>query len=175
MLSTNAFEIAQAVLLALGGGGAIVFALSSWIGKMWAQRIFQSETQKYEQQLVKFKSELDSIKEKNSLNYQQKLELYKVVSGPIVDICALINRSGLTNEHVAEFDRQRLYITAQLILFAPKNVFHSFNELVDYTYNSLESDNYDFHIFRDKTMKLLSEMRKDIGIYSDDVAYRGNR
>lgn len=175
MLSTNAFEIAQAVLLALGGGGAIVFALSSWIGKVWAQRIFQSETQKYEQQLVKFKAELESIKEKNSLNYQQKLELYKVVSGPIVDISALLNRSGLTNEHVAEFDRQRLYITAQLVLFAPKNVVHSFNDLVDYTYNSLDNNNYDFHIFRDKVMKFLSEMRKDIGIYSDDVAYQGNR
>jgi hypothetical protein len=44
-LSTEPFEIAQAVLLSLGGGGAIVFGLSSFLGKVWAQKILQSEKQ----------------------------------------------------------------------------------------------------------------------------------
>lgn len=174
-MSAEAFEIAQAVLLALGGGGAIVLVLSSWIGKIWAERILANEKHTYDKQLDQFKTEIQFIKERASLNYQQKLELYKAVTGPLVEISALINRDGLTADHVNEFDRQRLYITSHLVLFAPENVVHSFNDIVDYLYNSLDSNNYEFYIFRGMAMQFLSEMRKDIGIYLDDVRYKGNR
>ena len=112
---------------------------------------------------------------KNSLNYQQKIELYKVVANPLIEIVALISKNGLTQEHVNEFDRQRLHVTAQLALFAPQNVFNAFNEMIDYMYNSLENRNYSFHEFRVKALAYLSEMRKDIGIYNDDVTYNGDR
>lgn len=174
-MSTEAFEIANAVLLALGGGGAIVLALSSWIGKLWAERLLTNERLKNEKQLDQFRAELQSINEKASLNYQKKLDLYKAVIGPLIEISVLINKSGLTEQHIDEFDRQRLYITAQLVLFAPQNVVHSFNNIVDYIYNSLENRNYDFSIFRNMAMSFLSEMRKDIGIYSDSVSYEGSR
>lgn len=174
-MSTGAFEIAQAVLISLGGGGLIVLVLSSWIGKIWAQRILLGEKQEYEKQLTEFKSKLESLKEKDSLNYQQKLELYKLVANPFVELTALINRDGVTEEHVHEFNRQRLHITAQLVLFAPESVVHAFMDIIDYIYNSFEQKNYDFHVFRDMAMKFLSEMRKDIGIYSDEVTYAGSR
>lgn len=37
------FQIAFAIIMSIGGGGAIVFALSSWLGKIWAQRIINKE------------------------------------------------------------------------------------------------------------------------------------
>lgn len=37
------FEVAFAIIISMGGGGAIIFALSSWLGKIWAQRIINKE------------------------------------------------------------------------------------------------------------------------------------
>jgi hypothetical protein len=174
-LNTDAFEIAQAVLLSIGGGSLIIFALSSFLEKVWAKRILQSEKQKHDKELSKYKAQLDSLLHKDSLNYQQKLDLYKVVSNPLIELVALISKNGLTADHVQEFDRQRLHITAQLALFAPQSVFNAFSDMIDYIYNSLENEDYSFIVFRDKALAYLSEMLRDIVIYSDDVSYNGDR
>ena len=39
----DVFQIASAVLLSLGTGGAIVVGLSSWLGKVWASRILEKD------------------------------------------------------------------------------------------------------------------------------------
>ena len=57
MNPSNAFEIAQAVLLSLGGGGIIVFALSNWLGKVWANRLMATATAQHEKDLEKLNSE----------------------------------------------------------------------------------------------------------------------
>ncbi|QFU22728.1 hypothetical protein FM038_011555 [Shewanella eurypsychrophilus] len=152
-MSTEAFEIAQAILLSLGGGGVIIFALSSFLGKMWAQRILQCEKSEHDKELSEFKSQLDTLVQKRSLNYQHKIELYKVTTAPLVEFTSLITTSGLTKDHLIEFDRQRLHIVAQLSLFAPQNVFDAFNDTVDYLYDALEQDNYSFSEFRIKVLK----------------------
>jgi hypothetical protein len=174
-LSTEAFEIAQAVLLSLGGGALIIFLLSSYLGKIWAKRILQNEKQEHDKELSEFKSKLETLTAKNALNYQQKIDLYKVVANPLIELIALLSSEGLTKEHVYEFDRQRLHITAQLALFAPQKVFDAFSDIIDYLYNSLENNDYSFVTFRVKALAYLSEMRKDIGIYNDDVSYNGDR
>jgi hypothetical protein len=111
-----------------------------------------------------------------ALNYQQKIDLYKLVSNPLVELVALLDRKdGLIQEHLHEFNRQRLHITAQLALFAPQNVFEAFNNMIDYIYDSIETESYDFCVFRGKAMQYLSEMRRDIGIYDDNISYNGSR
>lgn len=173
-MNKEAFDIAQAVLLSLGGGSIIVFALSSFLGKVWAERILQNQKIEHDRELSEFKSHLESTAQKNSFNYQQKLELYKVITIPLVEISILI-KNGLNADHVKEFDRQRLHLIAQLALFAPQNVFDAFNDMIDYIYDTLENGNYSFPIFRIKALHFLSEIRKDIGIYNDDLSYKGHR
>ena len=174
-MNIQAFEVAQALLLSLGGGGLIVLGLSSYLGKVWAKRILQNEKQQHEKDLSEFKNKLEALTARSALNYQQKIELYKVVSTPLIELVVQIAKDGLTQDHVDDFDRARLQITAQLALFAPVSVFDAFNDMVDYLYNSLEQDDYSFAVFRDKALGYLSEMRKDIGIYSDSVGYSGSR
>ncbi|MFD2168286.1 hypothetical protein ACFSJY_18660 [Thalassotalea euphylliae] len=174
-MTIEAFELAQAILISIGGGSVIIFALSSFLAKVWAKRILQNEKQKHDKELSEYKAQLESLIQKDNLNYQQKLDLYKVVSNPLIELVALLSKNGLTAEHVQEFDRQRLHITAQLALFAPQSVFNAFSDMVDYLYNSLEQNNYSFFVFRDKALSYLSEMRKDIGIYTDEVTYNGDR
>lgn len=52
------FEIAGAVLVSTGCGGAIIFGLSSWLGKVWANRILENEKAEHSKELEKYKKEL---------------------------------------------------------------------------------------------------------------------
>jgi len=168
-------EIFYQMLLPYGGWSAVVIFLSVYLSKITSKRILQDEKHKNEITLSEYQNRIESLEKKQSLNYQQKIELYKVVSEPLASLAALITSVGLTQDHLTEFDRQRLIVTARLALFASQNVFDSYNDLLDYIYNSLENQNYTFPEFREKALKLLSEMRKDIGIYSDNVSYKGSR
>lgn len=70
----EAFEIAGAVILSLGGGSAIVWGLSSWLGKVWANRILESEKVKYSKQIEEYKAELE--KSISRINAEQDKRLY---------------------------------------------------------------------------------------------------
>lgn len=175
-MSAQSFEIAQAVLLSLGGGALIVFALSSFLAKVWAQRILQNEKTEHDKGVDLFRSQLGALSERQSLNHQQKLGLYKVVAVPLVELVAILDKEeGLVEDHLHEFNRQRLHITAQLAMFAPTGVFDAFNSMIDYIYDSLDQEDYDFRSFRVNFLRLISEIRKDIGIYGDEVSYSGHR
>ncbi|OCH14601.1 hypothetical protein A6E05_19070 [Aliivibrio sp. 1S165] len=56
MSTTNIYEIAFAVIGSIGGAGVIIFGLSSFLGKVWAQRLMQMEIAKHAEQLEELKS-----------------------------------------------------------------------------------------------------------------------
>src|SRR5689334_4601933 len=47
-----------AFILSLGGGGAIVFMLSSWLGKVWANRLMAGDKSKHDMALERLRTEL---------------------------------------------------------------------------------------------------------------------
>lgn len=53
------WNIAQAILLSLGGGAAIVFAFSTWLGKVWAERILEKDRAKYQREIELIKGDLN--------------------------------------------------------------------------------------------------------------------
>jgi kynurenine formamidase len=53
------WSIAGAVLASIGGGGVLLLALSSWLGKIWANRILEGDKAKYQKEFAELKSELD--------------------------------------------------------------------------------------------------------------------
>jgi hypothetical protein len=53
------FETALALLVSLGGGGAIVFALSGYLGKRWAERALEKQKQDYVRLNIAFTNQLD--------------------------------------------------------------------------------------------------------------------
>ena len=55
---TEVLKIALGVIAALGGGGAIVAGLSSWLGKVWANRLMAEEKIKYEKELERLAKRL---------------------------------------------------------------------------------------------------------------------
>ena len=52
------FQVASAVIVSLGGGGFIVFRLSGYLGKHWADRALQEERHKYEQLNIQLQNQL---------------------------------------------------------------------------------------------------------------------
>lgn len=125
---------------------------------------------------ILIKSYIDKKQETNSITKKEKIALYKEISEPIIELVVNIEvNDGLTKDILTSFEKKRLSITAQLALFAPQNVFDDYNALIDYLYNSFENDKYSFIEFRKHAMKFLSSMRKDIGIYKNEINYNGNR
>ena len=52
-------EVTTAILTSLGGGGAIVFGLSSYLGKIWADRGLEKQRHEYSQLTIAFQSQLE--------------------------------------------------------------------------------------------------------------------
>jgi hypothetical protein len=55
----NVVEVATTILVALGGAGSIVVGLSSYLGKIWADRGLTKQKQEYNQLNLAFQSQLD--------------------------------------------------------------------------------------------------------------------
>jgi hypothetical protein len=51
MNTEQAFEIAQAILLSIGGASIIILGMANWLGKIWANRMMVSERAKHESDL----------------------------------------------------------------------------------------------------------------------------
>jgi hypothetical protein len=109
----EAYYLAQAILISLGGGAAIVLGASSFLGKVWAQRILQQEQSRMALEIEEYKNKLSELTVNKQINYYQKLELYKSVSAPLLDLIANItHQEKITPEYIKSFDKQRLHMTA---------------------------------------------------------------
>lgn len=60
----DAMRVVGAALLSIGGGGVVVVALSSWLGKIWAQRLMQKDIAKHSADLEELKSKLEGMNKK---------------------------------------------------------------------------------------------------------------
>lgn len=59
MTIADGLTIIATAIFSLGGGGAIVIALSSWLGRVWAGRILEQDRAKYQQAL---ETELERVR-----------------------------------------------------------------------------------------------------------------
>ena len=68
------FNVASAVLVSTGVAAAIIFGLSSWLGKIWASRILDKERQAYAVELEGLRSQLKTAAEKQQLVFAMYFE-----------------------------------------------------------------------------------------------------
>lgn len=64
------FELVGAILAALGGGAAIIFGFSSWLGKVWANRLMEKEKATHARELESLRNQLTQDTE----SYKVKLK-----------------------------------------------------------------------------------------------------
>ncbi|WP_026970934.1 hypothetical protein [Aliagarivorans marinus] len=172
-----AFEIAQAVLLSVGGASIIILGLSAWLGRVWAHRLMENDRAKHQTKLTELRTKLEKDAEHGNHLLRQKIDLYKEVANPVIELVSqALHHGALTGEDLKEFDSKRLETTALLAMFAPHTVFEKYNDMIDYIYDSVEGkQQWTFNMFRDKALVFLSEVRRDVGLYQDNVTYDGSR
>ena len=56
MTWADVFKFVTAALAAVGGGGVIILGFSSWLGKVWANKILEKDKFKYSQELELLRS-----------------------------------------------------------------------------------------------------------------------
>lgn len=78
------FEISAAIVASFGGAGAIIIGLSSWLGKVWANRILENEKYEHSRELEEYKEKLSE-------------QLAKV--GAINDKALYISKAHYDNEY----------------------------------------------------------------------------
>lgn len=170
-------QISATIIASLGGGALIVFSMSSWLGKVWANRLMQNERASHEKNLAELQSSLQKEAEHNNHLLKQKIELYKEVAEPVIKLITNAQHHGsLQPDDLKIFDSNRLSTTALLAMFAPQEVFNKYNDMIDYIYDSVEGkETWSFSSFRDKALIFLSEVRRDVGLYQDEITYSGTR
>ena len=74
----NAFKIVFTSLTSVGGAGAIIIALSSWLGKVWAERILQSDRIKYQTEIEKLRADLASTQQRLKSELDKTVHVHRV-------------------------------------------------------------------------------------------------
>jgi hypothetical protein len=77
MTLNEILSVSGGVLVSLGGGAAIVIACSSWLGKIWASRILESEKAQLQKEMEFYKKDLQKEIEAEKFKLQQEVEKAK--------------------------------------------------------------------------------------------------
>jgi hypothetical protein len=189
MTFEDIIKIAATALLSLGGGGAIIFAFSSWLGKVWAERIMAQERAKFERELTelraklekansesveKLKTDLEIFRDTHLRGLSDKLEAYRHAIDIISDLCTDVHNVGtnseLGNKVVTEFNRGRLKAFGYLSILAPQEVMNAYVVLTDCLYSIATGETkFDWIEIRRLTYILVNAIRKDIGIAEKEL------
>ena len=74
---TEVLKIALGVIAALGGGGAIIAGLSSWLGKVWADRLMAKETAKFREDLERLTKQLERKNYVSKVRFDAEFTMYQ--------------------------------------------------------------------------------------------------
>lgn len=77
MQSSDIWQIAFAVLTSLGGGAVIILGFSSWLGKVWANRLMEAEKASYANALEELKSKLNQDTESYKIKLKKSEFLFQ--------------------------------------------------------------------------------------------------
>lgn len=78
MTLTTVIEVAAAILVSLGGAGAIIIWAASWLGKVWANRILESDRRKYGEELERVRSELETSRRLLQAELDKAIHVHRV-------------------------------------------------------------------------------------------------
>ncbi|MEN8250696.1 MAG: hypothetical protein ABFS32_17315 [Bacteroidota bacterium] len=86
------FKISSAVIVSIGSAGAIIFGLSTWLGKVWANRILGKEKKQHALDIANYKSNLEQIKKEHEVIFtklhEKRAEIIEELYGKLDDVDA---------------------------------------------------------------------------------------
>ncbi len=119
MLWEDILKIVATCIASVGGAGAIIWALSSFFGKMWANKILEKQKAEYQKDIEEYKNalscELEAVKATNEkLTYISKVQ-YDIEIDAIKNITQSSHRLLLTCFSILPFEKSLLQNQAELI------------------------------------------------------------
>lgn len=182
----------------LGGAAVVVGGLSSWIGKIYADRVLQTEQskhnsdlktleselrQKVESRILELNLELAMFRDKTLKAHNDKLSCYASaidgVAGFMAKISSHSNRmidAVVLQRAFIDFDSSRIMNYGHMILFAPQNVIDAYDALVEYFLEcAIEGKQFSWKDARSMSLNFINAARLDIGINPSPVQYNGKR
>lgn len=197
MTFTEATQLATTVIVALGGGGAIVLSLSHFLGKTWAERLMAKEKATHDEQLEELRAELarkndtalselrtalQLAKDKHLSAHSDKVKIYRLVVDIVAELLGDLDSyqlGGLPPEQAAQcldkFNRGRMRAYGYLAMLAPQSVMSAadslFDDLIQIGHGQLP---YEWPRVRTHILGLLNTVRVDIGFDPAPIKYDGN-
>lgn len=87
---TESFSVATAIISSTGGATLIILGFSSWLGKVWANRILERDRARYQSEIEQLKNKLDSERDKVSFAFSMYFEgQFKIYNGLWVSLVEL--------------------------------------------------------------------------------------
>lgn len=163
-------EIAGAILFSIGSAGALLFALSTWLGKVWASRILERE-----------RSELSILKETFLKEHNEKIATYKTAVDVVAKVLADLDKWSLGDLPVQKgkaayhsFNEQRIKVYGYLAIVAPQTVMDAQDALMDKILLIAQGqEKYIWAEIRELALALLNQIRTDIAIDKSPIYYNG--
>ena len=194
MTWADAFKTVAAAVVAIGGAGTVIAGLSSWFGKLWADRLMEGYRARHDAELERLRAdytrerdqlrnELDIYRERFLTAHHEKLATYRLGSDIVTDLLAAFDRFAagrLPPDEAArirdDFNRLRLRAYAYLAMLAPQTVMDAFDALTDYLLAVVNGEQaFDWKAMRGLALALLNRIREDVGLDKEPVVYRGIR
>jgi len=189
-MSTNdIWSLTQAIFLAVGGAGAIIFGLSSFLSKVWAERILEKEKQAYTKELedirhrsseliTQLQASVDRAQYVNRATFDREFDTYRETWGKVVDLRAAVTSLRPIMDYVdpkqTEEDRkiERLKRFQESLSpfwevyeknrpFLPEKIYAACSDLVDLTHG--EAVGYRYGSQREEGLKYWDNAKKAHG------------
>lgn len=123
MNTEDIFMVAGAILTSVGGAAVIIFAFSSWLGHVWANRILEKDKLKYSSELEKIKTKLNNESQKQNLMFSMYFEgQFKLYNDLWISLSELQNG---VDALWTEASPKNLKLFVSIIKKAKKQIRHS--------------------------------------------------
>lgn len=186
--------VAFYLLGSVGGAAIVIFSLSNWLGKVWAQRIMDKERVQHESDLAALRAKLDRdtargvealrtdlsiFKEQHLRGFHDRLSIYRMVVDLIVEVLgdfdlAQAGNIPLNPQRLDQFNRQRMKAYGYLGMLASQRIMDAYDKLMDHLLVvSHGSKPYVWNEVRNLAISLLNEIRVDLKFDESQIAYRG--
>lgn len=192
----DALEVGSVVLASLGGGALLVFSMSNWLGRVWADRLMQAERAKHDAELeqlraqlhTKTSNEIELVKRRLDVaatshlrEVQEKIAIYRSVVDLVSEILGDFDRTYLDGKvspdaqvRYDRFNRGRMKAYGYMAMLAPQAVMDSFDAVVDHLMMiSNGSESYEWTKVRALAIAMINAIRQDIGLDKSPIEYRG--
>lgn len=80
------FKIIFSALVSVGGAGVIILALSSWLGKIWSNRLIESVKKEYQKEIESYRNQLEILRTTTLRYLGEQFNLYNKLWHSLCDL-----------------------------------------------------------------------------------------